>query len=347
MVNSRARLAFYAFSHFAVDLCCFIALYSGAVGSARAALWVLVYNALAFGLQTPLGALADGFDDVRPLAALGLGLVALGTLAQGRFLACVLLLGVGNALFHVSGAVATLRDRPGDALRAGVYVAPGALGVACGILSAGPDGLSRAMCVLLLLVCVLTILAVGPGAPRGVAVRETPREPLPLGAGALMLCLAAVGVRSFAGFSADLPKLLFLGALASFAGKLLGGMAGRKLGWNALSLLCVGVGGLIMAFFPGARIIYVGVLLFNFAMPLTLAAVMKSLPGHAGLGFGLTTLALLLGWLPLVSLETGYDAPKYLMAGLTLAAALVLFLIFKYKKPDPVIQEEKDHDAAS
>lgn len=347
MSNSRARLAFYALSHFTVDLCCFFALYSGAIGAQHAALWVLLYNALAFGLQAPLGALADGFDDVRPMAALGIGLVALGTLAPERFFICVLLLGLGNALFHVSGAVAVLRERPGDALRAGVYVAPGALGVACGILSASPGGLSRAMCVLLLLMCVLCILAVGPGAPRGVAVRKTPREPLPLGASALMLCLAAVGVRSFEGFSADLPKLLFLGALASFAGKLLGGAFARKFNWNTLSLLCVGIGGLIMAFFPGTRLIYIGVLLFNFAMPLTLAAVMKSLPDHAGLGFGLTTLALFLGWLPLVSLATGYSASKYLMAGLSLAAALTLFLIFKYKKPNSTIQKENDYDAAA
>ncbi|HWQ58041.1 MAG TPA: hypothetical protein VN540_03400, partial [Clostridia bacterium] len=208
-------------------------------------------------------------------------------------------------------------------------------------------GFSAVLCLLLLLICVFLVYAVGPGAPRGSFIIETPHEPLPLETGALMLCLAAVGVRSFAGFSADLPKLVFLGGIAAFSGKLLGGVFARKVDWNALALVGAGVGGLVMAFFPGTKLIYLGVFLFNFAMPLTLAAVMKSLPGHAGLGFGLTTLALLLGWLPLVALETGYDAPKYLLAGMTLSAALTLFLIFRYKKPNPIAQEETDHDRAA
>ncbi|HWQ57419.1 MAG TPA: hypothetical protein VN540_00240, partial [Clostridia bacterium] len=183
MSLQRTRLTFYAFSHFALDLCCIYALYSGAVGSGRAALWVLLYNALAFGLQVPLGAIADRLDDVRPTAVLGLGLVAVGAMAAGRFLICILLLGIGNALFHVSGAVAVLRHRPGDALRAGFYVAPGALGVASGILLAASGGFSAVLCLLLLLICVFLVYAVGPGAPRGSFIIETPHEPLPLETG--------------------------------------------------------------------------------------------------------------------------------------------------------------------
>jgi len=344
----RTRLAIFAFSHFAVDLCCFFALYSGAAGSEHAALWALVYNALAFGLQAPLGAFADALDDARPMAILGLGLVAVGAMAAQHFLVSILLAGMGNALFHVGGAVVALRHRPGDALRAGVYVAPGALGVAAGILLAASGGFSSALCVLLLLVCVFLIIAVGPGAERGAPIEVTPREPLSLGAGAIMLCLASIGVRSFAGFSAELPKLVFLGGLAAFSGKLLGGIFARKLNWNVLALLGVGVGGLMMAFFPGAKIVYIGVFLFNLAMPLTLSAVMKSLPGHMGLAFGLTTLALLLGWLPLIALETGYAAPSYLLAAFVLAAALTLFFMLRYTKPINMnVQEDTDRDSAS
>lgn len=348
MAYQRTRLTIYAFAHFAVDLCCFFALYSGAVGSAQAALLVLLYNALAFGLQTPFGAIADSLDDARPVAVLGCGLVALGVMARERFFLSVACLGLGNALFHVGGAVATLRHRPGDALSAGFYVAPGALGVALGMLSAASGALSTAMGVLLMLVCVFLIVAVGPGAPRRCAVEETPREPAPLSAGAIMLCLISIGVRSFAGFAADLPKLLLIGGLAAFLGKLLGGALARRLPWNVLAVACVSIGGLAMAFFPGKAFIYIGVFLFNFAMPLTLSTVMKSLPGRAGLGFGLTTLALLLGWLPLVPLETGYDAPPYLIAALTLAAAFLLFFALKPKKEkSPELQEENQHDASS
>lgn len=347
MSYSRTRLALYAFSHFALDMCCFAALYAGAVKSDHAALLVLLYNALAFGLQAPLGALTDRLDDVRPAAVLGLGLVAVGAMAMENYFVCVLLLGIGNALFHVSGAVAVLRERPGDALRAGVYVAPGALGVALGILGASTGTDARAMCVLLMLVCVFLILAVGPGAPRGCSIVETPHEPPVLGAGAIMLCLATIGVRSFGGFSAELANLLLLGAFSAFLGKLLGGVIARKLNWGVLALLGVGIGGLIMAFFPGRGFVYFGVFLFNLAMPLTLSTVMKSLPGRTGLGFGLTTLALLLGWLPLVALETGYHAPVLLLAGIALVAALTLFFILRPRKPITETQEENPDESAA
>lgn len=330
MNYQRTRLTIFAFSHFVVDMCCFFALYSGAVSSEHAALWVLLYNALAFGLQVPFGALADAIDDARPAAILGIGLVAVGIMLMEHILISILLLGIGNALFHVGGAVTVLRHRPGDALRAGFYVAPGALGVSAGVLSAASGGFSQAVSILVLLICVFLIIAAGPGTARGNPVEETPREPLPLGTGAIMLCLVSIGIRSFSGFSADLPNLILLGGLAAFLGKLMGGIFARLLNWNVLALLGAGIGGLMMAFFPGTRIIYFGVFLFNLAMPLTLSAVMKSFPAHAGLGFGLTTFALLLGWLPLISCETGYCASSCLLAALVLAAALMLFFTLRY-----------------
>ncbi len=348
MHAARPRLAAYAFSHFALDFVCFFTLFSGAAKGEHAALAILIYNALAFGLQAPFGALADRVDDARPMAVLGLGLVAVGAMAFSRLLLSTALLGLGNALFHVGGAVAVLRHCPGDARSAGIYVAPGALGVALGTLLAATGVFSPISCILLVLVCVLVILALGPGAAVGTVPKQTPLEPAPLGAGAVMLCLATIGIRSFAGFAANLPGLLLLGGFAAFLGKFLGGMFARKIPWNVLALLGAGIGGLALAFFGGSAFIYVGVFFFNLAMPLTLAALMRSLPGRVGLGFGLTTLALFVGWLPLVCLPAGYDAPALLVAGLALAAALILFVILRYKKTEPTnrIEEETHHVAA-
>jgi FSR family fosmidomycin resistance protein-like MFS transporter len=41
-----------------------------------------------------------------------------------------------------------------------------------------------------------------------------------------------------------------------------------------------------------------GIFLFNLTMPVTLAAIANMLPGRAGLAFGLTTLALIIGAYP-------------------------------------------------
>jgi len=55
--------------------------------------------------------------------------------------------------------------------------------------------------------------------------------------------------------------------------------------------------------------------------------------GHAGFGFGLTTLALFLGSAPLYALPDGYTASLPLMAVLTLFAAFLLFFSLKEKVP--------------
>ena len=132
MHRAARRLAAHAAAHFAVDFSCFFALWVSTLRGENAAFMVLLYNALAFALQAPLGALCDRLDDARPFTVLGCGLVAWGVLACAFPLPSVILLGLGNALFHVGGAVTSLRHCPGDAFSAGTYVAPGALGVALG-----------------------------------------------------------------------------------------------------------------------------------------------------------------------------------------------------------------------
>lgn len=339
MKRRKAVLSIYSFSHFAVDMCCFFAIYSSVVKSPDAAYLILLYNALAFGLQAPFGALGDRLDDVRPLAVLGCGLVAFGVLANAFALLCTVLLGLGNALFHVGGALAALRDRPGDGLYAGIYVAPGALGTAAGLLSVSSGALSASACLLLMLVCILIMLAAGPGPARGCAAVETAGRLPSLPAAAVLACIISIGIRSFAGFSAETTGLVLLGGICAFSGKLLGGILSRKVRCDVLALTGVGIGGLLMAFFGGTGAVYLGIFLFNLAMPLTLSAVMVSLPGHEGLGFGLTTVALLVGWLPLVCLDPAWTAPAWLMAVLTLSAAFMLFIALRPRRekniPEP------------
>ncbi len=347
MPYARLRLTFCAFSHFIMDFACFFALYSGALKTEQAALFVLLYNFIAFALQALAGAFADRIGDNRAMAVMGCGLTALGVMAMGHPLLSVLSLGLGNALFHVGGAVMSLRDRPGDALFAGVFVAPGALGTAYGLLSAQQGTVTPVYVIFLLLLCTLLLWGVGPGAPRNAPVKQSKNEPLPLGAGALTLCLGAICVRSFAGFSADglggMAAFVLLGGFASFLGKLLGGALARKLPWRTVALLGVGSGGLLMAFFPQSYVLYLGILLFNLAMPITLAAVTRSLPGHYGLGFGLTTLALFAGTMPLYALPDGYTAPAPLMAGLTVGCAVLLFLLLR-PADSITLKEEPPHE---
>ncbi|MBE5785624.1 MAG: hypothetical protein E7330_07500 [Clostridiales bacterium] len=337
MIGEKRRLIFHAAAHFTVDLSCFFALWSAALRSQDAPLLILLYNFLAFALQAPIGALLDRCDDARPYTILGCGLVAWGVLSLAYPVLSVLLLGLGNALFHVGGAVTSLRHRPGDALFAGVFVSPGALGVALGTLAGKDSLLSPLFFVLLLLVSIGCIWLGGTGAKRQCEAFLCPSPLDHIGAGAIMCCLVSIGIRSFAGFTVktlgSTALFVLLGAAASCLGKFFGGILAKGLPHRIVGLLGVGIGGLMMAFFPESYTSYGGIFLFNLAMPLTLSAVMAALPGHAGFGFGLTTLALFLGSAPLYALPDGYTASLPLMAVLTLFAAFLLFFSLKEKVP--------------
>ena len=83
--------------------------------------------------------------------------------------------------------------------------------------------------------------------------------------------------------------------------------------------------GIFLCIAPGSAFVYLGLFLFNMAMPLTLSTVILSFPGRTGFSFGLTTLALLIGVLPYTLIPREWAASPWYLAILVLLAALGLF----------------------
>jgi len=101
--------------------------------------WVLTYDVLAFGLQPAVGLLQDRRASPRAGMALGLVLaggvpvVASAPTARGALIPVVVLLaGLGNAAFHLGVGALVLRQDLESATPIGLFVAPGALGLAVG-----------------------------------------------------------------------------------------------------------------------------------------------------------------------------------------------------------------------
>ena len=79
---------------------------------------ILLYNVLAFGLQVPLGWLADLLGAHKSFANGGLGLTALAVAASPYWpYAGVVVIAAGNACFHVGAGGIVLRDCGGRAAR--------------------------------------------------------------------------------------------------------------------------------------------------------------------------------------------------------------------------------------
>lgn len=131
----------YSVLHMLVDGVCAFAMFGQYVSDKNGYWNILIYNFCAFALQMPLGLILDGRGKKNTpfwFAATGCVMVLAGMVTGP------VVLGIGNALFHVGGGVGTIREDfrnnwKGQAL--GIFVAPGAFGLFIGRQLTGSEGL--------------------------------------------------------------------------------------------------------------------------------------------------------------------------------------------------------------
>jgi FSR family fosmidomycin resistance protein-like MFS transporter len=282
---------------------------------------VVGYDWIAFATQPLWGYLMDRWTTPRSARAIGLGLCLASVPACGLVpVAAMVLAGLGNAVFHLGAGAAVLRLGLGRTLPAGLYVAPGALGLGFGMIygkdvTLGP--LWPVAVVLALGAAVAVALSDPPASAGGTAEtssRETARGlvttgPAPsvharIGFWALVLLLASIVVRSLVGMSASRGYtkdawLIFGLPVAAFLGKAIGGFVADRWGWLETSVVAL----LLSAPFIGLphehpALLLGGLLVFQMTMPVTLVAVGRLMPTRLGTAFGWTCLALAIGSAP-------------------------------------------------
>ncbi|MCL2694793.1 MAG: hypothetical protein FWE69_00515 [Clostridiales bacterium] len=319
----------FAFVHFAVDLGCAFLIFRLTVSPMQGLLALLLYNFCAFAMQLPFGILIDRFGFGRTAAALGCALVALSAAFAPLPLLCAIAAGLGNALFHVGGAVCVMDLSASRLGPLGVFVSTGAVGLYLGGLLAKATALPSLYVVLLLLSCAA---ALGLHARRTASSPAAPAtETFPIKA-LLPACLLflAVALRSFAGFVPAFPWKAaapwgHILVLCVAGGKALGGLLSDRFGVRLTAALSLTLA--LFCFAPGAfaPLGVVGFLLFNMTMPITLYGLTRLFPRAKGAAFGALTFALFLGYLPAF---LGLALPLPTAVILTLAAGATLLLLW-------------------
>ena len=308
-------------AHFLVDLTCTACLgrLSSRLSYDSIIACAVLYNALAFAFQLPIGALADFLGITRILAAAGCLLVALGALFPQPLPLC-LLIGMGNACFHVGAGREALQL--GGAAPVGRFVAPGALGIFFGPRLAGFPVI-RWLLPLLLVLFGISLL---PGQ------RKQPAETAGFPSIPAAVCMfLTVLLRSYIGTVLRYPQLSLFGwalafSLCIFGGKFLGGILADRFGFFPSSLCTQTAATALLTlslFYPPLAL--PGILFFNTTMAVTAAALHRSFPRFPGTMFGLTTLALFLGVLPRL---LGWENPLFTWwgVGLLCLVSTALFL---------------------
>lgn len=336
----------YALCHFVVDFACVSSMLcavsrvlgeSGQGSMEVVTLSILLYDIVAFTLQLPIGIALDQLDKNSYAALLSYALVGAGVILSLVPIAllewpAILLLAIGNALFHSAGGLSVLNISQKHAGPSGIFIATGAIGVFLGTQSAQMERLQIAFSLLVLLfLCALITLVVQKVNKKYWNVHNVSFDISELSFNTLLaiaLLSLVVALRSYVGMVMAFPwksemLLLVLSILGVFAGKALGGMVADRIGFRTTATFSLIVAATLFA--PSWEIPVMGLLgvfFFNFAMSITLASLANILPNAKGTAFGLASFSLAVGALPaLVGFRIEHPV---MLSGISLVSALAL-----------------------
>ncbi|HOZ36520.1 MAG TPA: hypothetical protein PLR18_01685 [bacterium] len=306
--NISVNLFVYGTTHAIVDGICAAVIFSilknQIVSPTTFVSMVILYNALAFGLQAVFGLATDYFKSPRAAAFFGCVLTGFSALTFLSFpIIAVILAGLGNALFHIGGGSISLNLTPKKAAAPGVFVAPGAFGLLGGTLL-GKNGQFIIWPAILILVILCITMFIIKKPEMNYKQEEIVESKFNYFEFILLLVLLSIAIRSLVGSVLIFPwkiniDLLIILTGAVVLGKGIGGVLADKFGWIKIAVGALALSIPFLVF--GVNIPFlaiVGMFLFNITMPITLVVISNVLPGRPGFAFGLTCLALIFGALP-------------------------------------------------
>ena len=291
----------YALLHLLVDLVCAWSMFSFFTSGQYEN--ILIYNFCAFALQMPFGTLLDLLGGkIRRSAFL---FACSGVLLTvGGALSGPVLLGIGNALFHVGGGFDVIHEdlankRNGRNL--GLFVAPGAIGLFLGkILGKGKSGTAVLFAAATAMGLLLLILSRLP--EKRVPAAQSEREKTSVSL--IISCFLVVVLRSWIGLStvyswSSIPLWATVAVFLTAFGKYCGGLLGAHFGIGRTALATLTLAAIFYLFGDFPLLGTCAIFLFNMTMPLTLYLLVSQMPHLAGFSFGLLTFGLFLGFLPI------------------------------------------------
>lgn len=339
--KKTAIISIYGTVHCVVDFCCaaIIYYYVNKVDISFLLQLVLIYNILAFGLQSVFGYIQDKIHKPDIFAIFGCIILILGIFLYKNPIASTILLGTGNALFHTGGGVIALETGNGRANLPGIFVAPGAIGLFLGMFWSKTVSINNLFLIILPLISIIFMALVKP--EKDEQVIYTNKSSTPVYLIIVLLIFSSVCIRSIAGLSYEFTGkdnllLLISYILAIAFGKALGGIFADRFGFfnTALTGLLLAIPLLKFGNIPQLAIL--GMFFFNLTMPVTVTALANMMPDYKGLAFGLTTLALLAGALPVIILPYVSDfkiTQSFLFFGLLIISVIISAISLKlYEK---------------
>ena len=297
----------YFYIHLIVEVICFY--YITSLYGDNAYMWTLalMYDALAFVPQSIIGYLNDKFPKI-PFGLIGVILLVIAMLSMGlgingKYLGLVILC-LGNCFLHIDGAETTLKASSGRLSHSAIFVGGGSFGVIIGRLLARIK-LSWIVILLLSLTMIPFILLAKTYPIEKECSKFDYHSKKMLPWLIIILTVFVVIVRGYIGYG--IPTSWNKTTFQTFMlfsimgiGKCLGGIVADMIGVKKTALLSTILAIPFLLCGNNYMLIsLIGIMFFSMTMSITLAILVSVLKKTPGLAFGLTTIGLFLGTLPI------------------------------------------------
>ena len=331
MLKSYQRTILYTILHFVVDGICACIIFSKLYNEDYTTCLsiFLIYNFLAFLSQPFVGILIDKFFQPKLFLFISIVMLSLGYLFSFQFVLSSICLGIGNSFFHVCGGKDVTVKSKNDIISLGVFVSTGAIGLVLGQRCYSEALMIAFFSILFVTALVLILSKEEIGAIEWNSVKGFKSNKKIL---FLSLILLVVAIRSFVGkiivLDFEVSLGIFIGiAVATALGKALGGIVAKYLGPRktilvsmSIAIVCLCLGN----FNP--YILCLGILMFNFSMPITLYYANLISKRKEGFAFGALAAALIPGYL-LGMIEYNVLTSKLCIVFLSVVSALLVCFI--------------------
>ena len=332
----------YGIVHALIDCACAISIFGGIrhnFSTSDFAFWVVIYNLIAFVLQPLIGFCLDKYKKYRFFAIISCVLVILGACITFTGWISIIIFAFGNALFHVAAGSICLTFHKGKTVFAGIFVAPGDVGLVAGTLIGKAFTISPIIIAILIISFLVPILLISvidnkykPFEKHEIADYIGEYVNLP-GLAILLLCIV-IAVRAFIGSAVGFSWIegaalaILLSIFISF-GKAAGGILADKIGRKTIGVLALLISAPLLAFLHSNIVVsLIGIFIFNMTMPLTMTAIYDKMPEYPAFSFGIAAMALIPGF------YAGgiIDINRIVLLSVIIIAAIILYISLSLPK---------------
>ena len=331
----------YFYIHFIVEVVCFF--YLSRVMNNSITVWLIpfIYDGVAFVPQSIIGYISDKYPKI-DMGLIGVLLLVISYLIYGLtsipIYVSLIILCLGNACLHISGAETTLKTSNGKLSPAAIFVSGGSFGVITGKLLA-----KTSLNPLFLIIAILTIIPFvllsktyvnkDSNASKFNYVRED-LNPLLV----ILVAVLVVIIRGYMGYGIPTSWNKTVVQLVIFfctmgLEKALGGILSDIFGIRKVAIFSTLIAIPFLCFGDNIMIIsLIGVMFFSMTMAITLGILVSKLKKSPGLAFGLTTIGLFLGTAPIFFIKVNMISNIIIIIIASILCVLALGYVLKEDK---------------